>query len=76
MRFDTGPASAVSAMPFLGWLKFLVFTGQGFAQPKPTMSIEMKPIGSRCFTGLSVTLPKFLAVGSPSLYAIKACDAS
>ena len=50
--------------------------GTGFAQPNPHNSIHINPIGSRCLKGLSVILPRFFAVGSPSLLAANPCAAS
>ena len=74
--FEKGPASAESAISLLGFLKFLVFIGTGFAQPKPAKSIHKNPIGSRCFIGFIVSLPMYFAVLSPSLYAAYAWENS
>ena len=63
--FDTGPASAVSAMPRLGLRKRIIFTGTGFAQPNLNTTIISRPIGSMCFRGLSVSRPASFAVVSP-----------
>ena len=76
MRLEAGPASALSAMSRRGFLKYRVFIGTGFAQPKPKSSIETVPIGSRCFSGLRERRPKLRAVGSPSLYAAYPWDTS
>ena len=57
IRFDTGPAAAESAISRRGFLKYLVFIGTGFAQPKRKKSIQRNPRGSRCFRGLSESLP-------------------
>ena len=67
--FETGPASAVSAMPRLGFLKFRMSTGTGFAQPKRKIAIMMRPARSTCLRGFSVSRPIRFAVGSPSRYA-------
>ncbi|MBQ2513061.1 MAG: twin-arginine translocation signal domain-containing protein [Clostridia bacterium] len=53
-----------------GFLKFLALTGTGLAQPKPNSSMKRTPNGSRCFSGLRVSLPRFSAVGSPSFFAM------
>ena len=66
---DTGPASAVMAIPLLGFLKLLGLTGTGFAQPKPNSKRNSAPNGSTLAMGLKVKRPWYLAVLSPSLYA-------
>ena len=66
IKLDTGPASAVSAMPQRLFLKLAILTGTGRAQPKPNSSRHMKPIGSICAIGDSVTRPESRAVRSPS----------
>jgi hypothetical protein len=68
-RLEIGPAAAVIAIPFRGFLKYLVLIGTGFAQPTLKKSMDKNPNKFMCFMGLSVSLPRFLAVGSPSLYA-------
>ena len=64
-RFDTGPASAVIAMPCFGFLKYRMSTGTGFAQPKPTSSIAAKPNQSMWCSGFKLKRCSRLAVGSP-----------
>ena len=68
-KLDNGPAAAVHAMPFLGFLKYLALMGTGFAQPMPRNIMDRVPKGLKCFMGFSDILPRFLAVGSPNLYA-------
>jgi len=74
-----GPAKLTNAMPLLGLLKLLKFTGTGLADPninRPPVAIQTKtgtkiePIGSMCGIGLRVILPCSLAVSSPSFSAI------
>ncbi len=65
--FETGPARAVMAMSLLGFLKFPILTGTGFAQPNLKTIIIKRPMGSICLIGLRVSLPAFFAVLSPSL---------
>jgi len=72
IRLEIGPAIATRKRPRNGFSKALISTGTGFAQPKRKISINIKPIGSRCFSGLRVSLPSIFAVGSPSLNAIQA----
>ena len=40
IKLDTGPASAVSAMPQRLFLKLAILTGTGRAQPKPNIFLE------------------------------------
>jgi hypothetical protein len=75
-RLEIGPAAALMAISRLGFLKFLVLIGTGFAQPTLKKSIEINPNGLICLRGLRVNLPRFFAVVSPSLYATKPCAAS
>ena len=65
-KFESGPASAVSAMPQRRFLKFEILTGTGLAQPKPNCSRHAKPIGSIWARGDRVTRPALRAVRSPS----------
>ena len=65
-RFDSGPARAMTTLSRLGCAKFRGSNETGFAQPKPAMTINKKPIGSK------VSLPSAFAVPSPSLYAASA----
>ena len=44
---DTGPATAVIAIPFLYFLKLRGLTFTGFAHPNPVKSIQRKPRISR-----------------------------
>ena len=48
------------------------FTGVGLPQPNPTTTIMTVPAGSRWASGFSVSLPWFLAVLSPSRFALRA----
>lgn len=64
-RFAIGPAAAVMAMPFFGFLNFHMFTGTGFAQPNLKTIIMSRPMMSMCRSGLSVRRPARLAVSSP-----------
>lgn len=76
-KFVKGPASETKAISFLGSLKLKGSTGTGFAAPKTTGDPLNKRIrgkriliiGSMWGIGLSVSLPRSLAVGSPSLFA-------
>ena len=65
MKFESGPASAVNAIPPFLCLKFHGFMGTGFAQPKPKRKRHSAPKGSRWCSGLSDSLPVLLAVLSP-----------
>ena len=75
--FVAGPARETSAISFLPSFKLKGSTGTGFAPPKitgdpPKISISGKSIvikGSIWRLGSRVSLPKSLAVGSPSLSA-------
>lgn len=76
--FENGPAKATFIMSFLGLLKLYGFIGTGFAHPgtgiwliNANKGINIEPIGSRWGMGFKVSLPKFLAVGSPHLSAIR-----
>jgi hypothetical protein len=44
ITLETGPASAVMAIPFFGFLKRFILTGTGFAQPKRKNTIIKRPI--------------------------------
>ena len=68
-----GPAAAMRRSSLLGFLSILESIKTGLAQPHPKMMSEIMPMGSMCFTGSSVILPRFLAVGSPSAFATAAC---
>lgn len=46
IRFDTGPASDVKAVPKTGFLKLCSFTGTGLLHPNRTKIIIKAPIGS------------------------------
>ncbi len=73
-RLESGPARLTHIMSLPIFLKLRGFTGTGFAHPKsPEKKSISVPMGSRCFMGLSVTLPSIFAVGSPSLLATHAC---
>jgi hypothetical protein len=63
-----GPAAATKDIPEIGFLKWRGSTGTGFAQPiKEVKRIQRVPVRDRWAKGLKVSLPSFLAVGSPSL---------
>ena len=64
---------AVVKSPSLYLRKFAEFMGTGFAQPNPTSAHITNPTGSKCFTGLSVSLPFIFGVRSPFKCAAKAC---
>lgn len=79
-RFANGPAAETIASSRSRFLKFLLSTGIGFAQPikakplaKDAIGMIKVPIKSECLNGLIVSLPRFLAVLSPSLEAENAC---
>lgn len=73
MIFESGPAKETRNSPSLGFLKLYGLTGTGFAHPNmipPGKSAHIigtttEPIGSMCFIGFNVSLPAYLAVGSP-----------
>jgi hypothetical protein len=76
IKFDTGPATETTASSLNGFLKFLILTGTGFAQPimkppeiKVNKGIITLPNKSRCLIGFKVSRPLSLAVGSPNLFA-------
>lgn len=73
-RFDNGPAAATFNVPYLESLRLYGLNGTGFAQPikipediNKNMGRITVPIGSMCEIGFNVSLPAFLAVGSPNL---------
>jgi len=67
-KFVAGPAIETHIMSFLGFLKLFGLTGTGFAHPIILVTMKANvPTGSRCFNGLSVSLPSIFAVGSPNL---------
>ena len=68
-KFAPGPASATQSMSCFGFLKYLGFTGIGFAHPIFMMKKQITPMGSRCFRGFRVRRPIRDAVGSPSRFA-------
>lgn len=70
MRFDTGPANEVNAVPRTGFLKLYSFTGTGLLHPNRANIIIKAPTGSIWASGLRVILPLIFAVRSPSLYAV------
>ena len=82
-KFEAGPARAVMAMPCLGFLKYRISTGTGFAQPNKRLEPPLRrlpssrtpgtrsvPTGSMCRIGLIVTRPSTQAVRSPQRLAI------
>ncbi len=60
-----GPLSDIRMMSDLGFLKYRGLTGTGFAQPKLKRKRHTAPSGSMCLSGLRVSRPMALAVGSP-----------
>ncbi len=79
-RLEKGPANETKASSLRGFLKFLLSTGTGLAQPikanpekKVTNGTITVPIRSACFIGFIVILPAFFAVESPSFDAVIAC---
>ena len=75
-KLAAGPAKAIFIMSTRGLERYRESTGTGFAQPNPTNKIINDPNGSRCANGLSVSLPEYRAVGSPSLLATHAWENS
>ena len=71
-----GPARAVIAIPDLGWRKWRISTGTGFAQPNPAVISKIKPSGSMWCRGFMDTRPCRLAVSSPRHQAAKPCPIS
>lgn len=76
MKLENGPANETIASSRKWFLKFLLSTGTGFAQPISAIPVEKDasgimyvPIISACLNGLRVNLPKFFAVLSPSFDA-------
>jgi len=67
MRFDSGPANAVTAVPATGFLKLYSLMGTGLLHPNFAKTIISAPIGSMCASGFSVIRPSILAVLSPCL---------
>ena len=81
---EPGPAIETLRSPYFLSLIKLGLYGTGLAQanikldPVKTKNngSSIDPKGSMWGIGLSVNLPKFLAVGSPNLFAIQACPYS
>lgn len=71
VRFDIGPANAVSAVPNSLFSKLYSLIGTGLLQPKRKRTIEIAPIGSIWARGFRVSRPSAFAVGSPSLKAAR-----
>jgi hypothetical protein len=61
------PAEETKISPFRLSEMLLKLTGTGFAHPKPKRKSMRVPIGSRCLSGLKLSRPSHLAVGSPIL---------
>ncbi len=66
-KFARTPAEDTKMSAFLLFGMLSRLTGTGFAHPKPTRKSMSVPIGSRCLSGLRLSLPAHLAVGSPIL---------
>jgi len=79
-----GPAAPTNIISCFGFFNPEKLTGTGFAQPKRNGDPEIirktgkiiVPMGSICARGFRVSLPAYLAVGSPRLYAIHPCATS
>jgi len=77
--FETMPAPATNIVPHFLSRKFASIYGTGFAQPiiKPALKTTRRsgkitePTKSICLSGLSVSRPAYLAVGSPCASATK-----
>jgi len=65
--FATIPAEETKMSPFRLSEMLLKLTGTGFAHPKPARKSMRVPMGSRCLSGLKLSRPDHLAVGSPIL---------
>jgi len=62
-----GPEMATHIIPLRGFLKLRGLTGTGLAQPTILVTAKTSvPTGSRWAIGFRVSLPMFLAVGSPN----------
>ena len=79
-KFVKGPAIATNAIPHTPHLSLVVLIGTGFAPPNATPPKKYDINGnntdingSRCLIGLSVNLPSFFAVVSPSANATEPC---
>lgn len=72
IRLEKGPAAATIALSITGLSKLRGLTITGLLQPNLKRIKNSAPIGSICFKGLSVSLPRFRGVGSPSLSADQA----
>ena len=70
--FAAGPASAVRAMPHLGFLKLRGSVETGFAQPTPANTMHNVPSRSKWAKGFSESRPCRFAVSSPSSHAASA----
>lgn len=72
-KFDIGPAKATFNCPYFWSMKLYGLIGTGFAQPTKKCEFinnrnkgtKKEPTISRCLIGFSVSLPAYLAVGSP-----------
>ncbi len=71
--FESGPAREIIAASFLEFRRLKGSNSTGFPQPKRNNRSIIKPIGSMCAMGLSVSRPCILGVGSPNLSAATAC---
>ena len=65
MRLAAGPASAVTAIPTLGFLKRRTSVGTGLAHPTPATTMQMVPSKSKWRSGLRDSRPWSRAVESP-----------
>ena len=79
----SGPATPIKAAPYSPNLTLLGLKGTGLAMKIGGIRRSINAIGikivvnkSMCFKGLSVNLPKSLAVVSPNQCEVKACIAS
>jgi len=77
-KFEAGPAKETFISPYFLSEKLWGFTGTGLAHPKSiglcvinkSKGSMIDPKGSRCLRGFNVSLPSFLAVGSPKVKAV------
>lgn len=65
IKLAHGPAKDIIALSRRGFRRLNGSNGTGFAHPKGAKRIISVPIGSKCASGLSVSLPSNRGVGSP-----------
>jgi hypothetical protein len=72
IKLDSGPARDISKTSLLGCFRLYKSYSTGLPQPKPASTKRSNPIGSIWERGFRVTLPWYLGVESPNLYAAQA----